>query len=53
MAIQRCLGPDGPQFGSKARQTAQEKFSIAATADRYESIYAAMRGLPQARVATT
>jgi glycosyltransferase involved in cell wall biosynthesis len=38
-AVQQCLSPEGAGMGTKARQLAQARYSIAAIADQYEALY--------------
>ncbi len=39
-AVQRCLSTDGAGMGAKARQLAEERYSIRTVADQYEALYA-------------
>jgi phosphatidylinositol alpha-1,6-mannosyltransferase len=38
-AVRRCLGPEGPRMGAKARRATEEQYAIESIADRYESLY--------------
>lgn len=38
-AVRRCLSPEGRDFGHAARRLAEDRFSIAAVARRYEALY--------------
>ena len=39
-SVQQCLAPEGAGMGTKARQLALARYSIAAIADQYEALYA-------------
>ncbi len=39
-AVRQCLSPQGADMGRRARELAEQRYSISAIADQYEALYA-------------